>query len=73
LSPRPVAVPRDEEPRIDTPLIVRQASSSLASRISRINGLLGRTWTTPGSVQQAKEELLAAAEEALAMRRMLCS
>lgn len=77
MSPRPVAVPsslpQPINPRIDVALGARQLSGALANEANRVAAHLGRTWTTPENVEQAKAELLRIAEDALELRRMLCS
>lgn len=69
-DPIPMSRPQRVE-HIDTPPVVREAASALSVRASKIAGILRTPAALPDMRERAKADLIAVAEEALQLRRML--
>lgn len=73
VEPVPITPAPTDNGRLDVPLDVRRTALALQAQTNRINGLLGRAWTTKAGIKQSSDELLEVAENALKLRRLLCS
>lgn len=56
---------------IDTPPAAREGATALSALASRVAGILRTNAALPEMRARAKEDLLAVAEQALALRRLL--
>lgn len=61
-----------DEGRIDVPTEIRQLALANSNASARVASLLGRQWSTRAGLVQSADDLLAIAERALELRRMLC-